>query len=189
MKPLKITSLSQFLKERAIRESRQAASWPAIPNWRGCSVYLHVGEYAVIASNRLDSGVIQSNEPIVVMPESYSDAELGQTVLDALTASRSGVPHVGRLSGATPAWLKSNGFSSWKHLATGSRCVSVRQQADELTLMPMRGMPDSSMCEILEKRIQVTDRSPQMLGGRVREAISNSVECGVAKPRHKKQSD
>jgi hypothetical protein len=189
VKPLKITSPSQFLKERAVRESRQSASWPALPNWRGCSVYLHAGEYVVIASNRLDSGVIQSNESIVVLPESSSDVELGQAVLDTLTASRSGVPHIGRLSGATPAWLKSKGFSSWKHLSIGSRCINIQQPADALTLTPMRGMPDSSMREVLEKRIQVSDRSPQVLGGRVREALLSSIECGVAKPRRKKRSD
>lgn len=163
-------------------------SWlrpPPDPSFGAATVYARGDALLVCAGDRTDwrtAGFIVASEHAARLPADAGDAALGQAVLDALAASRDGVPVPDRdeLARRTAPLLRAAGVRSWSALARGARVCEVERDGAAIVLVPTVNGGHAGASRGFHHRPELALRlahggAADALGAAVREALGRAA--------------
>ena len=117
-----------------------------------------------------------TGEPVVTLPQTVSNDELGGAVAKTLRGYKAGVPHpnLDELNKLTDPVLDASRLKSWSTFSRGALFCSISEEATTMRITPSRRTGSRGGCFFLPEREVVLGlpATPEQLGVAVREALS-----------------
>lgn len=127
-----------------------------------CSVYFRPEAIFIFTQHVTEFGWGIAGEPFFRLDVPATAEALGDTVIESLKASRSGIPQPRDLKPITSAVLKFAGVKSWKAFTQEASLVLVSQEKDYIGLMPT--VKSGSGFDHQPDKIVRCDLTPDALG-------------------------
>lgn len=136
------------------------------------SIYWRENQFFIESSSHDDqeSGLWASTPPVVTLPMSVSDKEIGESIREALSRSRIGVP-ITKERIAQQLLPDAAGVKTWCDFYVGAKSCSVVETPERISVEPKRnGMSFFAGIRGAETYLS-TDVSDEELGRTIREAF------------------
>lgn len=139
------------------------------------TVYQRRGQFLIHPSSRTTDGVWLLSLPCLAATEDTDDATLGELVDNLLSQSQENVPHPKQWGKVLQPLLKAAGATSWKAFISGTTCIEVELNADEVSVLPTENLGVAEGFQtICEQRLSLASGDKLSLGRAVREALMRS---------------
>lgn len=107
------------------------------------SVYLRQRQLLVLPSSQAVSGMWLDHDPVAKLGEIASDEDVGQVILDAVSASRQDVPDAVDPNARMSSLLEIAGARSWATFERSAKAVRVELDNECLRFCPSRTLRGS----------------------------------------------
>jgi hypothetical protein len=138
-------------------------------------VYERDSEWYIQPSSKTTTGLWIATPPLIQLNKHDPRPRKGEAVMEALNASRHGVPVPADNEDLVGPMLALAGVKSWSVFVKKAKCVGLELENNRLTLMPHRPMPRSkgALEGIPEQALVLpADASPEEIGAALEEAMS-----------------
>jgi hypothetical protein len=138
-------------------------------------IYVRSSRCFLAASSQTIAGVWILKPPYLVMDASRTDGELGLALLDALSASQTGIAHPDpRGDNIVAPFLKAAGVKSWKSFVATATCINVELEGESVTMIPTRRVVGShGLEEERSSAVVMNSSDPGWLGSALRTMIAS----------------
>lgn len=105
---------------------------------QNAAIYLRRGKYLLQPYFQATSGIHLGGEPVTVLESHVADEELGRGLLQALSASKTGVPLPADWSQVVRHEQLAAGVRSWASFVRGTSYCSAERDDSRIHLLPSR---------------------------------------------------
>jgi hypothetical protein len=133
---------------------------------RAATIYKRANALYLYPSSRTTAGVWIAIPPFVKVDTHTAASVKGEAILQAIEASKDGVPHPTNWNGLIDPLLELSGVKSWATFMKSAVCVSLHSDGARLKLIPNRNLgPKGGFEQVLASTVELSyQATPEEVG-------------------------